>query len=1428
MDRQRSRPVKHGVYTSCPYCNGDHHLDDCSEFMNMTISERKKFFISKTICYGCATTDDHRIKDCSDRRDCKLCGGRHLTCLHFGSKLKHRQDEGLSNCTNICNLLDQDGPDHCMIVPVWVRHSDNPSHEVLQYAILDDQSNVGFISNNLCNKLSIDGPETDLMLTTMHNKSNIRSKKIKGVEVLDFHKKQIISLPACYSRSSIPANRSQIPKTEVVRQWPHLKRVADQLVPYNQEIEVSLLIGNNCPRAIRPRDVIAGGEDHPYAVKSALGWGVIGRVCKTPESREQGVCHKITTEGARNHSMFVLPRSAKEILTPERVLKALESDFQNEDSREQSLSVEDQRFLNILNTGIKKRDDGHYEMPLPFKKDKPSLPYNRQLADKRWNQLNARFRKNPRFLKDYQEFMADVISTCAERAPECYTPGKVNYVPHTGVYHPKKPEKIRVVFDCSAKFQGVSLNDHLLQGPDLTNGLLGVLCRFRREEVAFMADIKSMFHQFHVAEEDRDMLRFLWWEDGDASKRVVEYRMTVHLFGAASSPGCANFGLKRAADDGEESLGKEAADFIRNEFYVDDGLKSVSTPQEAVSLLKASQAICARAGLKLHKILSNKKAVLKAFPVEEWSKGIADLNLDADPLPLERALGVVWCVENDTLQFRIELRDQPLTRRGILSTICSIYDPIGFISPVTLCGKQILQELCRLKIDWDDVIPDEIRSRWVKWKSEVRKLEQMQVQRCYKPANFGKVESAELHHFSDASYDGYGQCSYLRLVNEKGDSSCSLVIAKSRVTPLRPFTIPRLELTAATISAKMSSFLRKELVYPRIQKYFWTDSKVVLGYISNEARRFHVFVANRVQLIRDNTNPKAWFYIDTKMNPADDASRGMTAGELVQNDRWLTGPDFLRGNGSFSPPEHEDKPPLSTNDPELKKVTTLATRSEEVHYIQSSRLQHISSWQRAIRVIALCRKFIHRINKRGCTSNRGLHVNRPIQRVNFTVDELQAAERVIIQNLQKEYLQDEWRLLKSHRVDRLNNRVNSRKVKVLKQSSNLQKLDPFLDDQDIMRVGGRISRADVSIETKHPVILPRHSHLSVLLIRHHHEKVNHMGRGMTHNQLRQSGYWVIGGSSAVSNVISRCVTCRKLRGSLQQQKMAELPKDRLDPVPPFTYCGVDYFGPFTIRERRSDLKRYGVIFTCMSSRAVHLESANSLSSSCFINCLRRFLSRRGPVRQIRSNQGITFIGARNELRGAFQEMNQDRVQEYLGVNGVDWIPFKLNTPHSSHMGGVWERQISTVRRALEPLLMSSGNQLDDESFRTFLTEVESIVNSRPLTTSNLCSSDAPEPLTPNHLLTMKPKVILPPPGKFQRADSYSRRWWRRVQYLSNEFWLRWRKEFLPTLQTREKWVKPRKNVEVGDIVILKEGDDNRCNWPLGRVVETIPSNDGCK
>ena len=372
--------------------------------------------------------------------------------------------------------------------------------------------------------------------------------------------------------------------------------------------------------------------------------------------------------------------------------------------------------------------------------------------------------------------------------------------------------------------------------------------------MAFACDIEGMFRQVHVNEEHRDLLRFLWWEQGDITKEPTEYRMTVHLFGSTSSPGCANLALRTAADDDIKEFGVEAASFIKENFYVDDGLKSVPTVPEAIELIKNSTEMCMKGGFRLHKFTSNSKEIVESTPVESRTKEIKEVDLNRDLLPPERVLGIEWNIENDAFKFHITLKDKPLTRRGILSTVSSIYDPLGFTAPFLLRGKRILQLLCRESVGWDDAIPDELQ--WEMWRNELPLLEMMEVPRCFKLKEMENLKKVELHHFSDASTEGYGQCSYLRLEDTRNRVNCSLVMGKASVTPLKPITVSRLELTAAVVSVRVSEMLRRELRYDEIEEAFWTDSKVVQAYIHKDVRRFHTFVVNRVQQIREHTVPE--------------------------------------------------------------------------------------------------------------------------------------------------------------------------------------------------------------------------------------------------------------------------------------------------------------------------------------------------------------------------------------------------------------------------------------------------------------------------------------------------------------------------------------------------------------------------------------------
>ncbi|XP_070570012.1 uncharacterized protein [Ptychodera flava] len=444
---------------------------------------------------------------------------------------------------------------------------------------------------------------------------------------------------------------------------------------------------------------------------------------------------------------------------------------------------------------------------------------------------------------------------------------------------------------------GTSLNDQLLQGPDMTNSLIGVLLRFRQDPVALVADIKQMFHQVRVDPSDCDVLRFLWWPNGDLTKDPIDHQMLVHLFGATSSPSCASYALRRTADDNRGNFDADIINSVYRNFYVDEFLKSVLNPSVAKKFVKEITSLLSEGGFKLTKWISNSREVLSSIPAAERALSVMDLDLS--DLPVDRALGLQWDVEEDVFKFKVgkEVKDE--TRRGLLSVVASVYDPLGLVAPFILPAKQILQQLCKIGYNWDEKVPEEYLAGWQRWYKGILLLRDIAIPRCYKPPHFGRLESVELHHFSDASMEGYGVASYLRLVDVNGSIHCCLIVGKSRVAPMKTVTIPRLELTAATVSAKISKQLREELQLPIHQEQFWTDSTIVLQYIRNSTRRFQTFIANRLQLIHDASTPSQWHHVPSELNPADCASRGIQLdhinGRLLQ--LWYLSTKYGRCNG---------------------------------------------------------------------------------------------------------------------------------------------------------------------------------------------------------------------------------------------------------------------------------------------------------------------------------------------------------------------------------------------------------------------------------------------------------------------------------------------------------------------------------------------------
>ena len=1405
----------------CLFCKRPgHEISECRTFIKEEYDKRRDFVFKEGLCFGCLRAG-HRMNKCEKRKKCSKCQHQHPTSLHGRpprqpenpSKDSNRQDEPkpLEVTKKSDDVEDQTSQKELvntvshkvgtqlsnltsMIVPVYLSSALEPEREVLVYALLDTMSDSTFVSKDVVQRLKTTSDRATLRVTTMtDNGVSVQCKRHSGLQVRGFRSKDTIPLPACYDREDIPTNRSHIPLPQTAAKWSHLREL-ESLIPPMQDCQVGLLIGYDCSQALAPINSVLGREGQPYAIETKLGWSIVGGETRRMESFDAfGISHRVFTqthshegEQTRNTPALVYKTQVTETTTAELV-QLMEKDFKDPDAAQQPVSQEDLRFLKIMNENAKQGEDGYYEMPLPFKHGEPRMANNRQAALHRALALRRQFEKRPTYFEHYSTFMQEILKRGdAERVPDDELEVEnAWYIPHHGVYHPHKPNKVRVVFDCSARYQGTCLNEHLLQGPDLINSLTGVLCRFRQGPIAFSCDVEKMYHQFRVKPSHRNYLRFLWWDTEDPSKDPVDFRMKVHLFGAVSSPGCANFGLKRLAND-YQHIDKRASEFLKQDFYVDDGLKSEHSVTEAVSVLEKARSICEKANLRLHKVISNCTEVTDSIPESERGAAASSNMIleDSDGTSVERTLGLQWSVNEDKFSFRLNLKEAKLTRRGILSTVASIYDPLGLIAPVILPGRLVLQAMCREQLGWDDHIPTSLEPQWMSWINELQHLRHVTVPRCFQPPEFGKATCVELHHFSDASQVGYGQCSYLRLRNEEGRTHCALVMAKARVAPLKPVTIPRLELQAAVLSSIVAAFLDTQLSYENITHHFWTDSKVVLGYIQNESTRFHVYVANRVEKIRQSSKPNQWHYVNTSENPADHSSRGLSVNELSRSN-WFSGPSFLWQEEIALDTHSFDVLP---EDKEVKRTVLSTTVSDEQPFTFEDASKKFSSLSKLISAFSA-------LTKR-CSAQQGSTYTQFQCR--------QRTERTLIKLIQHEHYGHQDLHSKKH---------------------PLSSLDPFLDEDGLLRVGGRLRKSSEEFGIKHPLILPKKAHLSLLIIRQAHEEVSHQGRNMTVNHIRSKGFWIVGCRRLVSTVIKACVTCAKHRGPLCGQKMGNLPEDRVEPAPPFTYCGLDCFGPFIVRDGRKEMKRYGLILTCLASRAIHIEVLDDMTTDAFLNGLRCFIALRGKVRLIRCDQGTNFVGAKNELQDNLTRLSHDVITHKLMDMDCE---FQLNPPSASHMGGVWERQIRTVRSVLTGLLdKGTSSRLDTTSLRVIMYEVMAIVNSRPLTVEQLDGSDGPLPLTPNHLLTMKTGIAAPPPpGQFTREDLYLGKRWKRVQFIADQFWTRWKREYLQAIQSRHCWKQQKKNVQQGDIVLLKDDSACRSDWKTARVVETFPGDDG--
>lgn len=642
--------------------------------------------------------------------------------------------------------------------------------------------------------------------------------------------------------------------------------------------------------------------------------------------------------------------------------------------------------------------------------------------------------------------------------------------------------------------------------------------------------------------------------------------------------------------------------------------------------------------------------------------------------------------------------------------------------------------------------------------------------------------------FCDASSTGYGEVIYIRVIDASGSLTISLLRARSKMGPMKSSTIPRLELCVALLLARWLSRLTVTLSLKLniTDVHAWSDSTTVLSWLRCPHASFKIFVSNRIHKIHSLMPTCQWHYIESALNPADCCSRGLTPSEFIKHELYFNGPPCLYL------PQHqwEVDIPLEAADklPELKVLasTALVTQDEEHKWYE-----RFSSYIGAVRVTARVRRFIARCRKK------------PVLDGFLTKGELDQAALVIAHSSQSFHFSALLSELSHGRV------VSSRL---------LARLRPFIDDQNIVRVGGRLSKANLPEDQKYPVLLSKVSHFSVLLARHWHDITGHSGPQIVSSLICRK-YWILSVRSLIRTVISRCTTCVRIRAENPQPIMADLPSSRVTECHPFLRVGVDYAGPFSVKENRlrkaRQYKMYLAVFVCFTVRAVHLEYVSELSTEAFIAALSRFVARHGLPTDLYSDCGTNFVGANNLLRAL---VHDPACRDQLTTS--THCTWHFNPPGAPHFGGLWEAAVRSSKSLLVRIM--GEHTFTIEEFGTVLCRIEAILNSRPLTPA---SSDPAELdcLTPGHFLIGRPLLAVPEAEIPVKSTIVHR--WKLINQCVQTFWRRWRNEYLQTLQVRSRWLKDAPNLQVDDMVVIKEAQSPPLKWRMGRMVAVLPGAD---
>lgn len=1407
-----------GTLTGSNYClfcrKSDHLIYNCNQFKLESPNARFEFIKSKNGCVKCLDLC-HTVTSCNSANVCDVCRKCHHTLLHFERKSFTKYNRQVPkaqraptldtslNATVVPNTIASSDID-CRVPksgvikdPPQVLHSASEalsykvngtpgSHILLSTAqvlakqklsnnnkviircLIDTGSQNNLITVDCCKTLNI--PIIPLSNSFIKG-VGLGSRPIRGYVFLDIesrvypnNKYSIYALVVDCITDRLPAH--YIAKGDM----GYLEKIPLADLSWNIPGNVDAILGAQLFPYIYLGDRVESGTNAPLALSTVFGYVLMGDYPNI--ANVASPCAIRNANAAFSFSAIPLDDLMQKFWEVEELPKI------------KYLSPEETECENLYVSTVHRADDGRYSVALPFCKDPNELGNSRSTALRRFMALERKFRQSPDLRDSYNQVIGEyIVNGYISEVADSDIADDGYYIPHHAVMRADKPMP-RIVLDASSKTHtGLSLNDILHTGPNLQADLFLLLINFRLFPVAMTADIKQMYLQLGVPVEHRKYLQILYRFADD--EKIKTFQFNRLPFGLKSSPYLAMRTVRQLAEDMRSHF-PAAAQVAESNFFMDDFVHSVADDVIATRLSRELISLFQSGAFNLVKWTTNSAILLQSLP--DSHRGPIEFIEGSNNAT--KVLGLSWHPVDDNFVFRTSHIQEKCTKRTILSVVARLFDVLGLVAPVILYAKLLIKELWLCNIGWDDTPPESIIQRFSALVQEFSLISVLRIPRHSGVLNHSCT--VLLVAFCDASMHGYGSVIYLHTTDPNGNITVRLLCAKSKVSPTKIITLARLELCAALLMAKLIKTVHDSysMRLPIAGVYAFSDSTITLSWIHSSPHRWSVFVSNRVAKIQENVKPENFYHIAGIENPSDCLSRGMLPSQLVSHELWWDGPKWILR----APSEWPIKPFIPSNYETIPehKLNVLMTTVQCETSLLNLLAKRISSWDKLLRIVVYILKFIKKV---GTSAS--------------SVQKLLIAEKFLLSAVQNSHFSEDIKLLKKGKLP----------------SVKCRNLSVFLDEENILRVGGRLTKSDLPFEVKHPILLPKHDHIVNLIINYYHVMNCHTGPGLLMSLLRQR-YWILDARTVVRANVRKCNYCFRVNPTHPTPKMADLPTYRvMETTKAFIHTGVDYGGPIkiTLTRRRGQRtqKAYICLFVCLVTKAIHIELVSDLTSNAFLAAFSRFISRRGPVACLYSDNGTNFIGAKAQLDDLYTFLLKSNfhsaLKQELTSHRIEW---KMIPPRSPHFGGMWESNIKSVKSHLYRVI---GTQiLTYEELLTVLVQIECILNSRPLT---VVSSDPdPDVLTPAHFLMSTPLQFLPAVNLTDARISLTERK-QLLDSLVQSFWKKWRLAYLHTLQVRQKWSTPAHPIQIGTVVIVGQDDSPPLAWPLGVIIQVHPGSD---